>query len=305
MIVKLILLLCVVSPLTLLAQVPPTTPNQIDKALKSYRAGDLSAAMKDLDLAIKQNPRNNYAYFLRGEIKMITYDLEGALADTEMALKLAPKVAGVEKVYNNRGAIFQFSGRDDEAIADFEKAISINPNYSPPHNGRGVILEKKGKLEEALLSFNRAIELNPQNAAAYIGRGDIRFQRSELDAALSDFSKTLELYPDDPATFIRRGFVYGLKGRWELCVADLRKGFSIERDPNRKYRGILSVTFADLDKYLSQHPSNANAYVVRGFLNLLRHNDGQSQNDFDRAFVLDQNLKSVLGDLIQSVTERR
>jgi tetratricopeptide (TPR) repeat protein len=305
MIVKLILLLCVVSPLTLPAQAPPITPNQIDKALKSYRAGDLNAAIKDLDVAIEQNPRNNYAYFLRGEIKMITREFEGALADTEMALKLAPKVTGVEKVYSNRGAIFQFNGRDDEALADFEKAISINPNYAPPHNGRGVVLEKKGKPDEAILSFNRSIELNPQGAAAYIGRGDIRFQRSELDAALSDFSKVLELYPDDPATFIRRGFIYGLKGRWELCVADLRKGFSIEQAPNRNYRGILSVTFADLDKYLGQHPNIAKAYVVRGFLNLLRHNDGQSQNDFNRAFVLDQSLKSVLGDLIQSVTERR
>lgn len=305
MIVKLIFLLCVASPLTLLAQATSTNPNHLNQALVSYRSGDLRSAMTELDLAVEQNPKNNYAYFLRGEIKIIMRDLEGALADTEMALRLAPKVTGVEKVYSNRGVILQFNGRDDEALADFEKAIAINPNYSPPHNGRGVILQKKGKQNEALSEFNKAIELDPRGAAAYIGRGDIRFQRSELDAALADFNKTLELYPDDPATYIRRGYVYGLKGRWELAVADLRKGFSIERSPDRKYRGILTIVFADLDMYVKHHPESANAYAVRGFLNLMRLSDAQSQADFDRAFGLDRNLKSTLDDLIQSVKERR
>lgn len=195
------------------------------------RQGNYNSALDELDKIIKVHPRHNLAYFIRGSVKLYIGDLEGAMTDTETAIRLAPKVFGVEKAYNNRGAIHQMRGEIDKALADFDKAIALNSNYSQPYNGRGVILEKKGRIDEALAAFEKAVELDPKGPAAYVGRGDIRFQRNEFEGAIYDINKLLDLDPGNSSAYIRRGIIRGLQNRWEFGVADIRKGFRTFNDP--------------------------------------------------------------------------
>jgi tetratricopeptide (TPR) repeat protein len=190
------------------------------------------------------------------------------------------------------------------ALLDFNKAITIDPNYGMPYNGRGVMLEKQGKIELALADFNKAIFLDPTNPAPYDGRGNIKFQKKELDQALSDYNKVLAFDPDAAGPYIIRGAIYGLRNRWEMAVADLRKGFETDSRSRGPLRGILSVAFADLDKFIAANPANARAFAVRGFVNLMRARNAEAERDFKRSFELDPGLKKEISELVQSVKER-
>ena len=50
--------------------------------------------------------------------------------------------------------------RYDEAPADFDKAIALNPNYAEAYYNRGNLLTSKGEMEEAQKALVTALELS-------------------------------------------------------------------------------------------------------------------------------------------------
>ena len=71
-------------------------------------------------------------------------------------------------VYNNRGRLWLLiKGDKDLAIADFNKAIELKPQYTEAYYWRGAIWLNKGDKDLAIADFNKAIELEPQNDIVY------------------------------------------------------------------------------------------------------------------------------------------
>src|ERR1043165_6881384 len=75
------------------------------------------------------------------------------------------------QAYNMRGSGFGQAGRNDEALADFNKAISLDPNYAQAYGNRGLIYRKTGRLDAALADYAKALTLDQNYALAYLGRG--------------------------------------------------------------------------------------------------------------------------------------
>jgi tetratricopeptide (TPR) repeat protein len=89
-------------------------------------------------------------------------------------------------VYNNRGFARMQIGDRNGALQDYNKAISLYPEYDAAYTNRGLLNNSLGQKEEAYVDFNRALELNPRSGATYFNRGLIRSQLSDMDGALSD-----------------------------------------------------------------------------------------------------------------------
>jgi tetratricopeptide (TPR) repeat protein len=79
---------------------------------------------------------------------------------------------------NNGNALYN-EHKIDEAIAEYDKAIALDPNYSYAYNNRGAAYEKKGIYNLAMDDYTKAIELNPNDESlnenkeqlkAYLGR---------------------------------------------------------------------------------------------------------------------------------------
>ena len=56
-------------------------------------------------------------------------------------------------------------------MADFDKAISLDPNYGSAYANRGLIYRQTRRLDVAMADVERAIALDANNAPAYLGRG--------------------------------------------------------------------------------------------------------------------------------------
>jgi adenylate cyclase len=88
-----------------------------------------------------------------------------AIAEGERAVALNP--GGTNELVNNARSLV-FSGRPEEAIPLFQKAIRLNP-IGPSYLYRefGYSLRDTGKFEEAVLAFKKAIQLAPDDIGTH------------------------------------------------------------------------------------------------------------------------------------------
>src|SRR6516162_11175830 len=83
---------------------------------------------------------------------------EEALAAYDKALSIKPGSAGA---WLGRGNVYLDLKRYDEAFAAYDKALSIEPDLAEAHHGRANILHVLTRNDEALNSLDQAIELDP------------------------------------------------------------------------------------------------------------------------------------------------
>tara|TARA_R110000803_G_scaffold92775_2_gene160288 strand:- start:41 stop:1012 length:972 start_codon:yes stop_codon:yes gene_type:complete len=79
------------------------------------------------------------------------------------------------------------------AIADYTKAIEINPNYASAYYGRG---NSKDDLEDyygAIADFTKAIEINPNYVDAYVNRSISKYYLGDKNGACQDARKAQDL----------------------------------------------------------------------------------------------------------------
>jgi len=98
------------------------------------------------------------------------------------------------------------------AIADYNKAIELNPSYTNAYNNRG---NAKHTLEDyygAITDYNKSIEIDPNDAVAYYNRGNSKNKLKDYNGSITDFNKAIELEPDLASAYNNRGVVKYIKG---------------------------------------------------------------------------------------------
>jgi tetratricopeptide (TPR) repeat protein len=63
--------------------------------------------------------------------------------------------------YNNRGMVFYKAGVFDKAIADFDRAIGMDPEYAKAYYNRGSTYDTMGETDKAIVDYRKAISLDP------------------------------------------------------------------------------------------------------------------------------------------------
>ena len=98
--------------------------------------------------------------------------------------------------------------KPEEALADFNRAIDLDPNQAGGYVGRANALNTLGRYHEAIEDYDRAISMDPSIANAYVNRAIAHSHLNEYEKAIADYEKGLELDPkiDDPPGFVKRLF---------------------------------------------------------------------------------------------------
>jgi lipoprotein NlpI len=107
------------------------------------------------------------AYYNRGNALATKGDHDGAIADYDAVLKLAPKNA---RAYNNRGTVYRDRGDGERAFADFAEAVNLNPRDTDAQYNLGNAYAAKGETALAISSYGAAIAADRRNANAYVAR---------------------------------------------------------------------------------------------------------------------------------------
>lgn len=95
--------------------------------------------------------------------------------------------------FHDRGNLRSRNGSYESAIADYDKAIELDPDFAEAHYNRGSSFYELGSHDEALAGLNRAIELRPDEARYYRQRSLVYLFTDRVDLAEADEEMCEEL----------------------------------------------------------------------------------------------------------------
>lgn len=156
---------------------------------------DYVGALGELDVALgalsAEDPARPKMLRSKAECLALSGDTAAADATFASALALAPD----DPVILNSRAWFLHAayGQHAKAIADYDRAIKQNPNYSYAFNNRGWSKFKNGDPEGALKDINLAKKKKPFNPYIYRNLGIIALARGDKKEACAQFRRALDL----------------------------------------------------------------------------------------------------------------
>jgi len=184
-------------------------------------------------------------------------------------LKNLTKRETIGILLSERGAVYKKHGFYDKAIADYTRAIEINPGDANAYFGRGQVYHEQGHYDRAIVDYTKSIELNPEDADAYYNRGLAYAHQQIYDKAIADFTRAIELNPKDAEAYNNRGASYFFQGLLDESIADLTKAIELNPEDAKAYfnrgnaycqQGAYDKGIADYVRAIELNPEFAVAY---------------------------------------------
>lgn len=187
------------------------------------------------------------AHYSRGAALKEQKRFDEALAAFDEAIALKPDYA---EAHNGRGIVLVNLNRPAEALSGFRRAIALKPGYAEAYNNSGLVLQDLKRFDDALANFDRALALQPENARLYNNRGTTLHEAERLDDALSSYDRAIALKGDYAEAHYNRGIALQDLQRLDEALAAFDAAVALKPDYAAAYnnRGIVLQDFKRLDE---------------------------------------------------------
>ncbi|MGA1826355.1 MAG: tetratricopeptide repeat protein [bacterium] len=97
----------------------------------------------------------------------------------------------------------------------------------------------EGDHDRTMADYTKAIEINPKDADAYYHRGLILMNGGEYSQAIADFTKAIEIDPKYADAYNSRGAAYAIKGEFERAWEDVYQAQSLGYEVDQEFFKVL------------------------------------------------------------------
>ena len=157
--------------------------------------------------------------------------------------------------YYERGDLLRGLGQYDLALADFDRAIKLQPDFDEAYLARGYLKynycsfrSDKTIFKDALTDAEKLIELNHSKYDAYLLRGRVHEAMYDYDESLKDYSMAIDLNPKGArAYYCRASLLYYKFHNTTNSMEDLNTAYNLFKSDNDK-EGQRSAK--DLKKFI-------------------------------------------------------
>ena len=151
-----------------------------DEDFKNSDQSDVFRELENLSLDVKHLASKLKHFCRLNSIVQLT-PLEGILPKPDVAAS------------SNQGWTHLKSKQHNQAIAEFQKAITIDPNYKDVHRGLGLAYLRSEQYDQAIAEFQKEIFINPNHKEARHGLGLAYFQIGNLREAKRETQEVLRI----------------------------------------------------------------------------------------------------------------
>ena len=161
----------------------------------------------------------------------------------------------------------------DGAIAQYRKALQLEPDNSSTHLSIGDALYNKDDYDGALVEYREAARLRPADAHARSSIGDALFGKKDYEGAATAYRESLGLKADEPAVHSSLADVLAAQNDWDGALAEYRavlrldpKSFDAQKGAGDMLynKGDLRGAVAAYQELVRLKPEDAEAHGLLG-----------------------------------------
>jgi len=153
----------------------------------------------------------------------------------------APAETGEAKVHTASGQALARSGKTEEALAEYDKAIVLDPHYAEALYSRGLLYQTQRQHQLAIDDFSSANGLTPQRAEPLLGRATSYLAMDKLKEAAADLDEASQADPQNAQIWTSRGTAYERLGDKAKAAASYSRAIAIRPKDEAARSGLARV----------------------------------------------------------------
>jgi Flp pilus assembly protein TadD len=165
---------------------------QIDYVLDLFKSDQIQQALDFIDTLFTDYPNESLLFNIRGACYAGLGQLDIAVQNYEKALSIKPDYA---KAHYNLGGALQELDKLHDSAKSYKNAIALEPENAKAHNNLAIVLRELNQIEEAEVSCRKAIVLDPEYAEAHSCLSIILYANGDLNSALKSIEKAYSINP--------------------------------------------------------------------------------------------------------------
>lgn len=191
------------------------------------------------------------------EFGVLKADIAAQLASQSLA-KAFLREPNMAEAFAVQGKVFEFEQQDDQALAAYDKAISLNPNLAIAYMWRYQLLQRQGRYDESLASLEKSFVLDPVSVATLYNTGIELMLRGDLSDAEQRFNQLTTDFPASPWGYAGLGGLATFHGKLATSLAYWQKAHLLS--PEHHYfktqyvGGLLRLGMVEQARRLAPEP---------------------------------------------------
>ncbi len=170
-------------------------------------------------------------------------------------------------------------GKSDDAIAHYEKALSLSPDFYPAHNNLGSIYLARQNFGPAQSQFEAALKTNQNDAQSYFNLANVLLLTQNYEEAQRRIDEGLQRRPDSAFGKFLQGSVYSRTGRPDLAEKSLQGALQLDPKMSQAYLQLVNLylqqkrtseAIAQLETYVKTFPDSPYSPKARDLLKRLQ-----------------------------------
>jgi tetratricopeptide (TPR) repeat protein len=230
------------------------------EAEAAVKRGDLPAALAAIDSAIVASPEAGALYFARARLHAWQRKGNEAVADYEKGLSLAP--SSVEARLELADILAQRMNQSERALRYYQEAVKLAPDSAVAQYGLAFGLVAAKRIDEAIAALREAQRLASDNPMPAIALGQIHARSKRYDEALRSFDDALRRKPGHAPALLAKADVFLATRRFNDAVAVYQS--ALAADP--------SLAPAQLGLAMAQDAAGRNDEAEQSYRRVLQAN---------------------------------
>jgi tetratricopeptide (TPR) repeat protein len=221
--------------------------------------GNLRAAMEGYMKVLTSEPNNADALYYVAVVAAQEGQFDESIKLAQRALSFGPPQS---RVHNLLGQNYFRLGQAQQALANYDRAIELQPDFADAFGNRANVLSNLGRHEQALAGYDRALALRPGSHEDWTNRGAVLEDLDRFEEALASYDRAIALRSDFAGAHYNRGNTLRELSQIESAAADRAGGQS--------NHASFDAALAGYNKAIALNPTFADAFFGRALVHLLR-----------------------------------
>lgn len=233
-----------------------------------YHIGAMVRAQRELDAALKADPKSVEALQVRGMVHSHERRFPESFRDFEAALALRPKPPRLYEVHYFYGDAAFNAGIYDKAASRFRTLLKLKPDHVQALAYLGETLRKQGRRQEAVQAFRKALAVDPKSAWALHSLADTLRDLGHKREAMENYRKDLKLVPHCQTARLSLAALLDETGKQDEALQQYYTSLAYHLGDPKAHNGMGRIflrrkeyarSYAEFRRTLDTEPNNAEA----------------------------------------------